>query len=146
MARISARRSAVAGVATLMLAGGASGALASTATPTLGSNLGVPTQGFGKVKPPTVSLGGDPTGLAIKLSWKSWGAATAVGSGMGYYPPPGKPTADSVKVPVTLDASELGTCKGKPAYKRLAFSFHYKGKSIKGSVLGICGKLTYKNA
>ncbi len=145
MARISARRSAVAGLVALLLAGGTSGALAATATPTLGSDLGVPTQGFGRVKPATVSLGGDPTGLAIKVSWKSWGAATAVGSGTGYYPPPGKPTADSVKVPVTLDATELGTCQGKPAYKRLAFNFHYKGRSINGSVLGICGKLTFKN-
>jgi len=145
MARISGRGSAIAGVVALLLAGGTSGAVAATATPTLGSDLGVPTQGFGKVKPPTVSLGGDPTGLAMKLAWKSWGAGTAVGSGTGYYPPPGKPTADSVKVPVTLDATELGTCKGKPAYKRLAFIFHYKGKSIKGSILGICGKLTFKS-
>jgi len=145
MARISGRRSAIAGVVALVLAGGATGALAASATPTLGSDLGVPTQGFGTVKPARVFLGGDPTGLVTKLTWKSWGSATAVGSGTGYYPPPDKPTAESVKVPVTLDASELGTCKGKHTYKRLAFIFHYKGKAMKGSVLGICGKLTYKN-
>jgi hypothetical protein len=116
--------------------------LAASSTPTLGSHLGGAMKGFGVVKPKTVFLGGDPTGLVTKLTWKSWGSLVTLGTGTGYYPPPGKPVAAAVKVPVTLDASELGTCKGHKAYRRLSFTFHYKGKAIKGSVWGICGHLT----
>lgn len=123
------------------LGGGSAAALAASSRPTLGSHLGGATKGFGQVKPKTVELGGDPTGDVTKLTWKSWGTAVAVGTGRGYYPPPGKPVADAVSVPVTLKASSLGTCKGHKAYTRLSFTFHYKGKAIKGSVWGICGHL-----
>jgi hypothetical protein len=133
---------AAAVAAACALGGGTAGALAAAGTPTLGSHLGVPTKGFGQVKPKTVSLGGDPTGMASKLSWKSWGGAVAVGTGSGYYVPAGKPTADAVVATVTLTASSLGTCRGHKAYKRVRFSFEYKGKSHPGSSYGICGHLS----
>ena len=128
--------------AACLLGGGGAAALAASGTPTLGSNLGVPTHGFGQVKPKTVSLGGDPTGTVTKLHWKSWGAAVALGTGRGFYDPAGLPTAESVPATVTLTASSLGTCKGHRAYKRFSFTFLYKGKQYPGSSYGICGKLT----
>ena len=82
------------------------------------------------------------TGLVARLSWKSWGKPVSLGTGTGYHPSPGKPVAAAVRVPVTLTASSLGVSKGHKAYKRLSFTFHYKGKAIKGSVWGICGHLT----
>ena len=124
------------------LGGGAAVALASAPSPTLGSHLGGATKGFGQVKPKTVSLGGDPTGIVTKLSWKSWGSPSAVGTGKGYYTPPGKPTADSVSVKVTLKASSLGSCKGHEAYKRIGFTYHYRGKSHAGASYGVCGHLS----
>lgn len=127
--------------AACLLGGGAAAAVAAS-TPTLGSHLGVPYQGFGQVKPKTVSLGGDPTGTVTKLTWRSWGAATAVGTGSGYYDPAGLRTAHAVAVTVTLTASSLGTCSGHPAYKRFSFTFLYKGKSHRGSSYGICGRLS----
>jgi len=139
----SGRKSALAAFAAACALGGATGAAsAASSTPTLGSHLGGATKGFGQIKPKTVFLGGDPTGLVTKLTWKSWSASVAVGTGTGSYPPPGKPVAEAVKVPVTLKASSLGTCKGHKAYERLSFTFHYKGKAIKGSLWGICGHLT----
>jgi len=132
----------VAVVAACALGGGSAAAVAASSTPTLGSHLGAPTQGFGQVRPRTVFLGGDPTGLVKNVTWKAWGKPVTVGTGTGYYPPPGKPVAAAVKVPVTLTASKLGTCTGRKAYKRLSFIFHYKGNAIQGSVWGICGRLT----
>lgn len=114
-------------------------ALASSSTPVLGSAKAfMGGQGFGKVKPKTVFLGGDPTGLFKKLSWKDWGSSTTTGTGSGYYPPPGKPTADSVKVPVTLIASSIGKCNGHEAYRKLATYFTYKGHKKAGSKFNIC--------
>jgi hypothetical protein len=125
-----------------LLCGSAVAVAAAGGKPTLGSRLSG-TKGFGHVKPPTVFLGGDPTGLVTELTWTSWGAPVAVALGSGFYTPPNKPTADSVKVPVTLDASDLGICKGHEAYRRMSFTFHYKGKAMKGSTVGICGKLSF---
>lgn len=114
-------------------------AVAASSAPVLGSaSAFMGGQGFGKVKPKTVFLGGDPTGLFKKLSWKDWGSSTATGTGSGFYPPPGKPTVDSVKVPVTLIASSLGKCHGHEAYRKLAVYFTYKGHKKTGSKLGIC--------
>ncbi len=129
-------------VAACVLGGSSAAAVAGSRTPTLGRRLGGDTKGFGQVQPRTVFLGGDPTGLVAKLIWKSWGKPVALGTGTGYYPPPGKPVAAAVKVPVTLTASSLGACKGHQAYKRLSFTFYYKGKVINGSIWGICGHLT----
>jgi hypothetical protein len=143
MANTSGRRSVVTAVlAACLLGAGSAAAVAASSTPTLGSRLGRDTKGFGQAEPRTVFLGGDPTGLVAKLIWKSWGEPVTLGTGTGYYPPPGKPVAAAVKVPVTLTASSLGACKGHKAYKRLSFTFHYHGKAIKGSVWGICGQLT----
>jgi hypothetical protein len=137
------RRSAVMlAVAACAVGGGSAAALAASAAPTLGSHIGVPTKGFGQVKPKTVSLGGDPTGTVTKLSWKSWGKPVAVGTGSGFYVPQGQPTADAVMATVKLKASSLGTCKGHNAYKRISFTFEYKGKSHPGSSFGICGHLS----
>ena len=140
---MAGRRSVVAAVvAACALGGGSAAAVAASSTPTLGSHLGGKTKGFGQVQPRTVFLGGDPTGLVAQLIWKSWGKPVTVGTGTGYYPPPGKPVAAAVRVTITLTASSLGACKGHQAYKRLSFTFLYKGKAIKGSVWGMCGHLT----
>jgi len=116
-----------------------SGLAAPSAVPVLGSAHAFQAgKGFGAVKPRTVFLGGDPTGLFKSLTWTGWGKSKSTGHGKGYYPPPGKPTADAVQVPVVLVASSLGSCKGHLAYRRMAVSFEYKGHMEPGSTLGIC--------
>jgi hypothetical protein len=114
--------------------------VATTTTPVLGSaSFGTPAaKGFGTVKPKTVFLGGDPTGLFSHLSWKNWGKPKATGHGTGFYDPPNKPVAASVKAKVTLVASSLGQCNGTLAYRRLAVSFRYHGRNHAGTSLRIC--------
>jgi hypothetical protein len=110
-----------------------------SATPVLGSATKFQNgEGFGKVKPKTVFLGGDPTGMFKKVTWKHWGSATATGTGTGFYPPPGKPVAESVKVPAKLVASSLGTCHGHEAYRKIRFYFTYKGHTKPGAKYNIC--------
>jgi hypothetical protein len=129
----------VAGVAVTIVALACAALAVASSTPVLGSAKAFPSgQGFGKVKPKTVFLGGDPTGMFKKLTWKDWGSSSATGTGSGFYTPPGKPTADSVKAPVTLVASSLGECHGHEAYRKLAITFTYKGHKKAGSKLGIC--------
>jgi hypothetical protein len=71
------------------------------AVPVLGNAHAFPAgKGFGTVKPKTVYFGGDPTGKFTNLTWTGWGSARSKGKGKGYYPPPGKPVADAVRVPV----------------------------------------------
>jgi hypothetical protein len=93
-------------------------------------------RGFGTVKPKTVYFGGDPTGLFTNLTWTAWGSARSTGRGKGYYPPPGKPVAAAVRVPVILVASSIGSCNGHVAYRRLAMTFVYKHRNEKGGIPG----------
>jgi hypothetical protein len=132
--------------ATLILssAGSAAPAARMTAVPLLGSSRVAQTgAGFGRVKPRTVFLGGDPTGYFKDVTWHAWGKAEAIGHGTGYYPPPGQPVAAAVHVPVLLRASSLGACDGHLAYRRVKISFEYRGHIEPGVTLGICGQLTY---
>jgi hypothetical protein len=114
--------------------------MATSTQPVLGTtSFGAPSaQGFGTVKPKTVFLGGDPTGLFKHLSWKQWGKKKATGHGTGFYDPPGKPTAESVKAKVTLVASSLGECQGTLAYRKLAVSFLYHHREHAGTRLNLC--------
>jgi hypothetical protein len=105
--------------------------------PVLGSG-GVPRVGFGKSEPGEVFFGGDPTGMFKHLSWSHWGYATATGSGDGYYDPPNTSTAGSVPAHVILEASSLGVCHGKLAYRELAVTFVYKGHHEAGTKEAIC--------
>ena len=139
-----ARTRTVVGMVTAAIAAAAlvvipSGLAATSSVPVLGSAKAFPAgKGFGAVKPKTVFLGGDPTGLFKDVKWTRWGKSTSTGHGKGYYPPPGKPTADAVQVPATLVASSLGTCKGHLAYRHLAVFFEYQGHKKTGSTFKIC--------
>jgi hypothetical protein len=134
------RISLAASVAMLCAVGLATTSLAVSTQPVLGTtSFGAPAAvGFGLVKPKTVFLGGDPTGDFKHLSWQNWGKPKATGHGMGFYDPPGKSVAASVKAKVTLVASSLGECGGRLAYRRLAVSFLYHGHSHAGTKLSLC--------
>jgi hypothetical protein len=128
----------VAAVAVLACSALAGLAFASS-VPVLGSAHGFTgSKGLGTVKPKTVFLGGDPTGLFKNVTWIGWGSSTATGKGTGSYVPPGKPTAQAVKAPATLVVADLGTCHAKKAYKQMSVSFTYKGKQRAGKSVHIC--------
>ncbi len=95
-------------------------------------------RGFGSIEPKLVYFGGDPTGRFTNLKWTHWGNAKSTGIGRGYFPPPGKPVASAVRVPVILAASSLGSCRGHLAYRRLAVTFVYKHRHVKGVSENIC--------
>lgn len=76
--------------------------------------------GWGSAHPSRIFNGGDPSGEAFGLTWKSWGSSTATARGLtwvfmprgGYYRKP---------LPIELRASKIGRCaRGGPlAYTRL---------------------------
>jgi len=88
------------------------------------------TKGYGSVRPSTIDNGGDPTGVVTNVSWKSWGGAQAVGSGMAYYDPPNTPVSQSVKEQATVVAFDLGTCDGKYMYQAIEWYFPESGGSF----------------
>lgn len=85
------------------------------------------TRGYGTARPRTTSTGGDPTGIVDNIAWSSWGGARAIGSGMGYYDPPGKPVSRSVREKATVVAFHLTTCDGTYMYENVEFYFPESG-------------------
>jgi hypothetical protein len=79
-------------------------------------------QGFGATKPRTVYLGGDPTGYVSKLRWYRWGSRKAVGYGQGWCAGPSGVAAGHY-CKASLRVSDLGFCRGRRAYRVMAFAF-----------------------
>lgn len=125
-------------------AGGASAARAEAASvPTLGVALIVPNgEGFGQVRPRTVSYGGDPTSFVAKVRWRSWGGAHAVGHGTADWVWPGWCVAcGSVELPATVVAFGRTSCQGHSAYSYVEWYFPSRGMSFSRRLAGenICG-------
>jgi hypothetical protein len=102
------------------------------AVPVLGQVTGDFTHGtgFGQVRPAEIFNGGDPTGLVTKITWQSWGGATATGTGTGTYVGPNKPVAAGVPQSATVVAFNLGTCSGKLMYQAVEWYFPQHGQSF----------------
>jgi hypothetical protein len=83
--------------------------------------------GFGQVEPPTVYLGGDPTGSLSSIHWSSWGGAEAGGSGIGWYINGNESTVSGSRQPATVLAFDLGTCADHPAYQEIEWYFAGEG-------------------
>jgi hypothetical protein len=85
--------------------------------PILGNLTMIPNQqGYGAVKPPMIYNGGSGAGAVTKITWQSWGGATAQGKGYAW-----KGGADGREVPVDITAASLGDCVGVRAYKSLSY-------------------------
>ncbi len=82
------------------------------------------------MRPPEISLGGDPTGVVTGISWQSWGSAQATGTGTGTYVGPGQTAAQGSPEPADVVASDLGTCGGAPAYRQVTWYFPTKGQTL----------------
>jgi hypothetical protein len=105
------------------------------ATPVLGQLAGVFAHGtgFGQVRPAEVFNGGDPTGLVSKITWSSWGGATATGSGTSTYVAANQPVAAGRPQPATIVAFDLGTCHGKLMYQAVEWYFPQHGQAFSGT-------------
>jgi hypothetical protein len=86
--------------------------------------------GFGQVKPPTVYNGGDPTGLVSKITWRSWGGATATGTGTSVYVAANQAVAAGTEQGATIVAFNLGTCDGKLMYQAVEWYFPQHGQAF----------------
>jgi hypothetical protein len=91
--------------------------------------------GFGQVKPSTIYLGGDPTGLVCRIHWLSWGGQLAVGDGTGWYINSHEAVSQGKSAPVVVVLYDLGTWRGRPAYKRYNWYFPGSGSGF-GHVSG----------
>jgi hypothetical protein len=105
------------------------------ATPVLGQLAGVFAHGtgFGQVRPAEVFNGGDPTGLVSKITWSSWGGATATGAGTSTYVAANQPVAAGTPQPATIVAFDLGTCHGKLMYQAVEWYFPQHGQAFSAS-------------
>jgi hypothetical protein len=84
--------------------------------------------GFGAIEPKELSLGGDPTGMLVKIKWSSWGGTQATGTGTGYYEPAGVAVAGSLPTPATVVGFRLGRCDGVVMYQAVEWYFPTKGE------------------
>lgn len=106
--------------------------------PVLGQARGV-TRGYGSARPRVLDNGGDPTGILTNVSWRSWGGREAVGTGTGYYDPPGKPIAESVSERATVVAFDLGNCGGRSTYQAVEWYFPSSGGTFDpNNYLDVC--------
>ena len=83
-------------------------------------------EGIGQVKPSTIFLGGDPTGLVCRIHWLSWGGEFAVGTGIGWYINSTESVAEGHAAPAVVVLYRLGTWKGRSAYK--SWNWYYPGE------------------
>ncbi|HEY3978871.1 MAG TPA: hypothetical protein VGM79_16470 [Streptosporangiaceae bacterium] len=112
-----------------------SAAPSAPATPVLGQLAGIFAHGtgFGQVRPAEVFNGGDPTGLVSKISWSSWGGATATGAGTSTYVAANQAVAAGTPQPATIVAFDLGTCHGKLMYQAVEWYFPQHGQAFSAS-------------
>lgn len=98
----------------------AAAAPASAPVPVLGASF-IQSKGFGHAHPSQIIYGG--TAITFNLNhvrWKHWGARQATATADGWYVPPGKAISGGHVVKERLVAYDLGTCKGKYAYRRMS--------------------------
>jgi hypothetical protein len=114
--------------------------LVATAVPTLGRVWAPAQAGYGQVKPAKINNGGDPTGLVWHVRWDHWGMRRAVGRGVAYFAWPGLGVADgTVAAPAVVVAYDLGSCRGKLAYRKIEWFFpKYGGTFIPEDYTNIC--------
>jgi hypothetical protein len=105
---------------------------APAATPVLGQLTGIFAHGsgFGQARPTEVFNGGDPTGLVSKITWASWGGATATGTGTSTYVAGNQPVAAGTPQSATIVAFDLGTCHGKLMYQAVEWYFPQHGQAF----------------
>jgi len=99
--------------------------------PTLGTaDWRMDVKGYGTVRPSFIDNNGDPMGRVFNLSWQPWGGPTAIGTGTSY-DDTGKPSvAQSVENQATVEAFDLGECKGKLMYRAVEWYFPSDGQKF----------------
>ncbi len=75
--------------------------------------------GWGTSRPKSIFNGGDPSGMVTHIRWRSWGGPAATGFGRN---PIFKPKGGYYRrlARVELRAEDIGSCKGRRAYRQLS--------------------------
>jgi|SRR5580704_8493554 hypothetical protein len=143
MSIVTALRALLWGVisAGLLAAMGSPVAQARRPAPILGRRSAPSQKGYGEVRPGTIFNGGDPTGLVQDVHWGHWGAGEAIGHGTGDFVWPGQSVArGSLSASATVVAYDLGTCRGRLAYRKIQWYFPAYGESFEADhSQDICG-------
>ena len=117
-----------------------SASLPTPPVPVLGINPDPYQEGYGRVMPPKIFNGGDPTGLVENVHWSNWGAPQATATGTALWAP--EVVADGTMEPVQVVASDLGSCHGVRAYRSLTWFFPQHGQKFDPKNLSnICMKV-----
>ena len=79
--------------------------------PTLGHLAGALAHGsgFGQIRPPAFSTGGDATGAVGSIVWSSWDGPTATGTGTGEYVAAGQSNLHLAGAPFARDRCGIST-------------------------------------
>jgi hypothetical protein len=134
-----------AGAAAASLAGLAVGAALTSGTPVLAGPWAPGQQGYGHVRPARVSGGGDPTGLVTGIRWRTWGGATAVGTGTAEYVGPHQVVANGTEEPARIVLFHLGRCHGRRAYEAIEWYFPAHGQRFqRGTYIDACTGTYYQ--
>ena len=88
------------------------------------------TPGFGRSRPTTIDYGGDTSSSIHDIRWQSWGGARATGTGRAVYASPTAQTAEGREEQATVVAFDLGTCAGRPAYRKVQWYFPQHGEKL----------------
>jgi hypothetical protein len=104
----------------------------SRSTPILKGGGPPSSEGFGRVRPTKIFLGGDPTGLVCAIRWTSWGGQFAVGTGTGFYVGRNQITAAGHQAPAVIVLYHLASWHGRPAYTKYVWYFPQGGSTYGG--------------
>jgi len=108
-------------------------ATTTTLPPVLGSSTAYPSpdaRGFGQVSPSEVFFGGEAESAVTEVTWTSWGANQATGTGTGF-DNVGSPYASVGHfAPETIVAFDLGICDGTYMYQEMKEFFPGEGETF----------------
>ncbi len=106
--------------------------LLAAAEPVLGSSQGRYSEGYGEVRPEMITENSMCANVIHSITWDSWGGETAHGTGLQCLG-----AAETENPPVyDLVATDLGSCNGTLAYRKLTITF----ESGNSSSREICGQ------
>ncbi len=100
--------------------------------PVLGAPNFVYINGFGVIRPRTVSFGGDEGSLTIHVRWTTWGSTRAVGYGQAWMlRPHAKGMTDGSYQSDEVVAYNRGDCDGHYAYRDVKWFFPQLGEHFR---------------
>jgi hypothetical protein len=99
------------------------GSSSASSQPTLGVDWDSAITGFNQVRPAQLHFAGDGYSNLERIKWNTWGGATAIGTGIGWYVPANEPNSNGKDERVDLVAFDLNVCGSQRAYTGFVWYF-----------------------